>query len=171
MPHLNVYSKISLYCYCSNIHIFIKKLSYITNPAVPFKSPTSSWLSCQSRLGLFCSSQPLKDKRVSSTFIQFNFCHATPIFIIHNILTKTERCTKSVFSNLKVPHPLIYLDSLKNQQMLPWQMNTTLVFSSISTSTAYTFCCFLHLFHPSVKILITIPNTICPHSIQCDQLT
>ena len=99
----------------------------ITNPDDPIKSPTSSWSSWQSRLGLLCSSQPLKDKRVSSTFIQFNFCHTIPFFIIHNILTKIERCTKDVFSNLKVPQPLIYLASQKNQQMLPWQINSTFI--------------------------------------------
>ena len=50
-----------------------------------------------------------------------------PFFIIHNILTKIERCTKGVFSNPKVPQPLIYLGSWKNHQMLPWQTNNTLI--------------------------------------------
>lgn len=48
-----------------------------------------------------------------------------PFFIIHNILTKIERCTKGVFSNLKVPQPLIYLASRENHQMLPWHTKST----------------------------------------------
>lgn len=50
-----------------------------------------------------------------------------PFFIIHNILTKIERYTKDIFSNSKVPQPLIYLGSWKNHQMLPWQMNSTFI--------------------------------------------
>lgn len=50
-----------------------------------------------------------------------------PFFIIHNILTKIERCTKGVFSNLKVLQLLIFLSSRENHQMLPWQMNKTLI--------------------------------------------
>lgn len=64
-----------------------------------------------------------------------------PFFIIHNALTKIERCTKGVFSNLKIPHPLIYLASLKNQQMLPW--HTNIIFHIIL---------YCPLFHPKSVI-------------------